>query len=217
MSRRILYAIAALAIASVVVGCSASSAGQAGSTGQQQPTRSAAQQQSRAATSPAQLPTATTGEQSSAVSACSVLTKNQVGAAFGATFGAGTQNTELPPVNALSSSRCTFESQLADGNPWTFSLIVDNYPSVASATSRMTDNRTTTSYLGDVMWAVTEMRGVGDDAIIRNLLTLGNTQENLVVRKGSVIYDFQDTAITGISNSAAARNHLVSLAHVVVG
>jgi hypothetical protein len=81
----------------------------------------------------------------------------------------------------------------------------------------MTDNRTLTSYTGDTMWAVTEMPGVGDDAIIRNLLTLRNTQENLVVRKGNVIYDFQDTIITGIADTAGARSHLMKLAHIVVG
>jgi hypothetical protein len=216
VSRRAIYAIAALAMASALIGCSASSASPAGPTGQQQAAVSVGPQQP-ATTSQAQHASATAQRQGAAAKACSVLTKDQVGAEFGATFGAGTESTELPPPTAVSSTRCDFETHLTDGNPWTFAIIVDSYPTGDSASGKMTDNRKTTSYTGDAMWAVTEMPGVGDDAIIRNLLTLRNTQENLVVRKGNVIYDFQDTIITGIADSAGARSHLVKLAHIVVG
>ena len=215
MSKRAFYAVAVLAMASVMIGCSASSASPAGAGGQQQAANSAAQQP--ATTSQAQHASATSQQQGAAAKACSILTPAQIGAEFGATFGAGVESTELPPPSAASSTRCDFETHLADGNPWTFALIVDGYPTTDSAKAKMTDNRTLTSYTGDVLWAVTEMSGVGDDAIIRNLLTLRNTQENLVVRKGNVIYDFQDTIITGIADSAGARNHLVKLAHIVVG
>jgi hypothetical protein len=120
-------------------------------------------------------------------------------------------------LDASSSTRCTFEATLADGSPWTFSIIVANYPSETAAKAKMTFSRQTTDYSGSTMWAVAEMPGVGDDAVIQNLLTLGNTQENLFVRKGSVIYDLQDTTIAGIADSSAARGHLVKLAHLVVG
>ena len=205
MSRRAIYAIVALAMASTVIGCTASSASQAGAASQQQAGSTSQQQQA-----------GSSQQQSAAVQACSVLTNDQVGAEFGATFATGKQNTEMNP-DALSSTRCSFESHLADGSPWTVSIIVDDYATDTGAKGKMTDNRKTTSYTGDTLWAVTEMPGVGDDAIIQNLLTLGKTQENLVVRKGSVIYDFQDTIITGIADGAAARGHLVKLAHIVVG
>jgi hypothetical protein len=215
MSSKVIYAVAALAMASALVGCSASSASQAGASDQQQATAPAGQHS--AALSPAQPASATSQQQGAAAKACSVLTSVQVGTEFGATFGAGKESIEIPPPGATSSTRCTFQTHLADGNPWTFSLIVDSYPTADSAQAKMTDNRKLTGYTGDTMWAVTEMPGVGDDAIIRNLLTLRNTQENLVVRKGNVIYDFQDTIITGIADSAGARSHLVALAHAVVG
>ena len=218
MSKRFIYvvaAIVAIAATTALVGCSGGTAGQTGSAGQPQASSTGQQP----ASSTGQPQASSTGQPpGTAVQACSVLTNVQVGSEFGATFAAGKQNTELNLVhNNLSSTRCSFESQLADGNPWTVSIIVDDYPTDTDAKAEMTDNRTTTSYTGDTLWAVTEMPGVGDDAIIQNLLTLGNTQENLVVRKGSVIYHFQDTIITGISDSAAARGHLVKLAHLVVG
>jgi hypothetical protein len=221
MSRRTACLIAAIAAISLVVGCSSGSgtpgAGsqtqQAGAT--QNPTGATQQPAGATQTQPAaatQQPGAAQAPQ-----ACAVLNKDQVGAEFGATFGAGKQITEMAPPNASSSTRCTFETSLANGNPWTFSLIVETYPTETASKGKMTDNRTTTSYTGDTLWAVTEWPGVGDDAVIQNLLTLKNTQENLVVRKGTVIYDFQDTIITGIADSAAARGHLANLAHLVVG
>jgi hypothetical protein len=197
---------------SLVVGCSSGS-GTPAAGGQTQP--AGATQQQASATQQASVTQQPVAAQ--APQACAVLNKDQVGAEFGATFGAGKQITEMVPPNASSSTRCTFETSLANGNPWTFSLIVDVYPTETASKANMTDNRTTTSYTGGAMWAVTEWPGVGDDAVIRNLLTLNNTQENLVVRKGTVIYDFQDTIITGIADSAAARGHLANLAHIVVG
>jgi hypothetical protein len=215
MSRKTVYAIAAAAMVSMLIGCS-TTAGPSGSSGQQQQQATATSQPQATATSQPQATATSQPQQASAVEARSVLTNVQVGTEFGATFAAGKQNTEMN-LDALSSTRCSFESQLADGSPWTVSIIVDNYPTDTAAKGKMTDNRKTTSYTGDPQWAVTEMPGVGDDAVIQNLLTLGNTQENLVVRKGSVIYHFQDTIITGIADSAAARSHLVKLAHLVVG
>ena len=220
MSRRMVAAIAAAAMVSMLVGCS-SSAVSAPSTTQPQ---AIATSQQPAGSSP--QPAASTGQQpagstdqpqqAQAVGACSVLTTAQVGAEFGATFGPGTQNSEMN-LEALSSTRCSFESKLTDGSPWTVSIIVGVYPSDTAAKGKMTDSRKTTNFTGSVAWAVTEMPGVGDDAVIQNLLTLGNTQENLIVRKGSVIYDFQDTIITGIADTAGARSHLMKLAHIVVG
>src|ERR1035437_8094024 len=113
MSKRFIYvvaAIVAIAATTALVGCSGGTAGQTGSAGQPQ------------ASSTGQPP-------GTAVQACSVLTNVQVGSEFGATFAAGKQNIELNLVhNNLSSTRCSFESQLADGNPWTVSIIVDDYP-----------------------------------------------------------------------------------------
>jgi hypothetical protein len=205
MSRRATRLLAAIAAVTIAAGCSSGS-GTPGAGGQTQ--------QAGATQNPAG---ATQQQGGQAPQACAVLNKDQVGAEFGATFGAGKQTTEMAPLNASSSTRCTFESSLSDGNPWTVSLIVDSYPTDTASKNKMTDNRTTTSYTGSTLWAVTEWPGVGDDAVIRNLLTLKNTQENLVVRKGNVIYDFQDTIITGIADSTAVRGHLASLAHLVVG
>lgn len=212
MSRRATCLLAAIAAVTIAAGCSSGS-GTPGAGGQTQ--QVVATQNPAGAT---QNPAGATQQQGGqAALACAVLNKDQVGAEFGATFTAGKQSTEMAPVNATSSTRCTFEAHLANGNPWTFSLIVDSYPTEKASKGKMTDNRTPTSYTGDTLWVITETPGVGDDAVIRNLVTLKNTQENLVVRKGTVIYDFQDTIITGIADSAAARDHLVSLAHLVVG
>ena len=80
----------------------------------------------------------------------------------------------------------------------------------------MTQYRKTTLSTGTANWAIVELPGVGDDAIYHNLLSLRDTQEEVIVRKGSVIYWLLDTRITGIPDVTASRNHLVALARLAI-
>jgi hypothetical protein len=222
MSRRTVAAIAAVAMASMLIGCS-STAGPAGSSSQQQQASATSQQPQASSAAQQQQASATSQQQqASSVQACSVLTNAQVGSEFGATFAAGKQTTVLNFLNnALSSTQCDFESKDV-----TVSIIVVDYPTDTDAKGAMSDDRARAIYNAGGLGSVTEMPGVGDDAVIAKfVLSLSKTQENLWVRKGSVIYLFQDNIVTGTGDGtvertadvAAARSHLVNLAHLVVG
>jgi hypothetical protein len=200
MSRRAIYAIAAIAAvaaAAAVFGCSGTASTQAVASSQQS--------QAVATSQPSQA---------SAVAACSVLTKGQIGAEFGATFGDAEVFSHLESSvydSAVASSGCKFQ-EITSVKPWVFSVVVSSFPTEAVATTAMVYFRKTTNAANMAMWIVTEEPGVGDDAVFRNSLTFGDTQEYLVVRKGSVVYEFVATMITGISDSATVRSHVVNLA-----
>ncbi len=190
-------------MAAIVIGCSASTASQVGSTGQQQAGATSQQQAG-----------ATSQQKASAVDACSVLTKDQIGAEFGKTFGDAEVFSHLQLSvydSAVASSGCKFQESTSV-KPWVFTVVVSSFPTEAVATTAMVYFRKPTNDANMAMWTVTEEPGVGDDAIFRKSLTFGDTEEYLVVRKGSVVYEFVATMITGISDSATVRSHVVNLA-----
>ena len=209
MSRKVIYLVGVIAAMTMVVGCSSGS-GTPGTAGQ---TQSAGSSRQPASQQPA---SATQQQAAQAPQACAVLTKDQVGTEFGATFPDGTVGTTVPPVSAVGGSTCKFHTNTAAGNPWTVTVYVFGFASDAAANAQMTEYRKTTNTTGAVTWAIVERPGLGDDAIYHNLLSLRDTQEEVIVRKGSVIYWLLDTMITGIADVTAARNHLVALATVAI-
>jgi hypothetical protein len=213
MSRRAINVIAALAMAATVIGCSASTASRAGSTSQQQ-AGSTSQQQ---AGSTSQQQAGSTSQQASAVDACSVLTNAQVGSEFGATFGdaqvfspqqlSDYQLQRSVYESAVASSGCSFQL-ITTVKPWAFSVVVSSFPTEAAATTAMVYFRKTTDDLSGATSPAIEEPGVGDDAVLHSL----SLTEELVVRKGSVVYEFGVMMITGISGSATIGSHMVNLA-----
>ncbi|HEX7590743.1 MAG TPA: hypothetical protein VF375_02235 [Candidatus Limnocylindrales bacterium] len=106
---------------------------------------------------------------------------------------------------------CKFQ-EITTVKPWVFSVVVSSFPTEAMATTAMGYFRKLTNDANMAMWTITEEPGVGDDAIFRKSLTFGDTDEYLVVRKCSVVYEFVATMITGISDSATVRTHVLNLA-----
>jgi hypothetical protein len=207
VSRRAIYAVAAaaaIAVASIASGCTT------GTTSTTGPTGSAGHPQATS-TGLAQA-TSTSRPSGSTVAACSLFTRDQVGMEFGTPFGGGAASSTITPMTAVASSGCRFETETSDNDPWNFTVDVFTYATDAPAKSTMIDYRTTTNYTGAEVWAVTEQHGVGNDALFRNLLSLRDGQETLIVRKGNVIYWFIDTMINGIPDTAEARQHLLTLA-----
>jgi hypothetical protein len=212
MSRRAGYLIAAIAAIGMVAGCSSgSSASNVPGTGNQ--TQAAATRQT-AATSEATAAT----QQSAALApqACAVLTKDQVGTEFGATFPEGTVSNTVPPVGSTGGSTCKFHVNSDGTHPWTITVYVFGFASDAAASAQMTQYKHTTLTTGATNWAIVQLSGPGDDAIYHNLISLRDTQEEVIVRKGSTIYWLLDTMVTGISDVAAARAHLVALATLAI-
>lgn len=214
MSRKVTYLVTVIAVMTVVVGCSSGSSGASAlGTGSQTQQVATTQQSAVAAL---QSPGSTQQPGSQAPQACAVLSKDRVGTEFGATFPDGTVGSTVPPLSATASSTCRFHTNTAAGNPWTITVYVFGFASDAAASAQMTEYRRTTTTTGTLNWAIVERPGLGDDAIFHNLLSLHDTQEEVIVRKGNAIYWLLDTIITGISDVTAARNHLVALATLAI-